>query len=149
MRPIRVSSRGLIPKSPAEIAAEIADLDNWTDFKGYGILPGVAGAEYGLKTDEMVGSRIHVRNTDGSTHIEEILVWDPPERLLLKLREFSRPLSRLADYFTEEWLFELRGDTTQVTRRFEMFPRRALTRPMLWVISRFFRRAIDRHLAQL
>ncbi|HUF39208.1 MAG TPA: hypothetical protein VMN57_11855 [Anaerolineales bacterium] len=34
-------------------------------------------------------------------------------------------------------------------RRFEMFPRSAVSRPFLWLISRFFRMAIERQLEQM
>ncbi|HUF39344.1 MAG TPA: hypothetical protein VMN57_12540 [Anaerolineales bacterium] len=47
----------------------------------------------------MTGLRIRVQNTDGSTYVEEILVWDPPTRIPMKLHEFSPPLGGLADHF--------------------------------------------------
>jgi hypothetical protein len=45
----------------------------------------------------MIGSRIRVRNTDGSQHVEEILKWVPNKELILKLQEFTPPLSYLGD----------------------------------------------------
>ena len=44
----------------------------------------------------MVGTRIRVTNTDGSTHVEEIVEWEPARRIRLRIGGFSPPLSRLA-----------------------------------------------------
>ena len=41
MRPIRFSCTDTLALLPAEIAGQILDLANWTDFTGYGVLPGI------------------------------------------------------------------------------------------------------------
>jgi hypothetical protein len=41
-------------------------------------------------------------------------------------------MSRLAAAFDESWNFERDGDRTHVVRSFEMHPKSALTRPLLW-----------------
>lgn len=149
MGPITFERSVTIPRSADEIAAEIADVARWSEFNGYSILPGIESAEYERRTEDMVGSRVRVRNSDGSEHVEEVLVWDPENRIVMKLHTFTPPLSRLANHFIEEWLFEAEGDTTLVTRKFQMFPRSRLTNPLLWLISLFFRRAITLHLEQM
>ncbi len=45
--------------------------------------------------------------------------------------------SHLATHFEETWEFQSVGDRTRVTRSFELTPKSALTRPLLWVISLF------------
>lgn len=149
MKPIRFELHARILKSPAEIAAEIADLSRWTEFQGYGPLPGIARAEYERRTETMTGSRIRVQNTDGSSHVEEILAWDPGDHILMKLHEFTPPLGRLASHFIEEWRFRPEHGITGVIRRFELHPNSRTARPLLWLISRLFKRAIDHHLAQM
>ena len=149
MKPIRFELHARILKSPAEIAAEIADLSRWTEFQGYGPLPGIARAEYERWTESMTGSRIRVQNTDGSTHLEEILSWDLDDSILMKLHEFSPPLGRLASHFHEEWRFHPENGATAVFRSFELHPRGPAARPLLWLISLLFRKAIDRQLAQM
>ena len=67
----------------------------------------------------------------------------------MTLKEFTRPLSHLATHFVEEWSFQCDETSTHVVRRFQMFPTRPATRPFVWVISLFFRRAIAKHMAQL
>lgn len=149
MRPITFERSRTIRKSATEISSEIADVARWREFRGYGILPGIESAEYEERTDEMVGLRVHVRNTDGSEHIEEIREWDPGRRIVIELGGFTPPLSRLSTHFVEEWVFEEEGNGTLVTRKLQMFPTRPRARPLLWLISLFFRRAIALHLADM
>lgn len=149
MRPIIFQCSQTIPKSAADICAEIADTARWAEFGGYGILPGIENAAYEKRTADMVGSRIRVRNTDGSEHVEEIYKWIPGEAVGMRFGDFTPPLSYLATQFTEEWRFQAANGATHVVRQFQMFPTRSATRPVLWLISHLFRRAIARHLAQM
>ena len=67
----------MIPAPADVICAEIANVDAWNQFGGYGVLPGIEKAMYETRTADMIGSRIRVRNTDGSGHVEEITQWTP------------------------------------------------------------------------
>ena len=149
MRPIRFSCADTLRLSPADLAGRILDVTDWTDFKGYAVLPGIKAAEYEVRTPGVVGSRIRVTNTDGSSHVEEVVEWQPENSLRLRMTEFSAPLSRLATEFVESWAFERAGTATRVTRSFEMHPKSAVARPALWLISLLLRRAIARHLRQM
>jgi hypothetical protein len=40
-------------------------------------------AEFAVKTPEVAGSRIRVSNTAGSSHVEEIVDWQPERRIQL------------------------------------------------------------------
>src|SRR5690606_12072912 len=99
--------------------------------------------------DGVVGSRIRVMNRDGSAHVEEIVEWDVLRRLRLRMHEFSPPLSRLATEFFETWELTRCDAATRVVRSFEMIPRSAWSRPLLWMISKLLKRAIARHLRQM
>ncbi|MDX2245689.1 MAG: hypothetical protein SF052_02865 [Bacteroidia bacterium] len=149
MPPIRFECKKAIALTAAEIANEIANTDRWSEFQGYGVLPGIRKAEYEKRTHTMVGSRIAVENTDGSHHVEEILEWKPGEKITLKLCEFSPPLNRLAAHFLEEWYFTQENNLTHVIRKFQLFPLKPYTQPFLWFISLLFRRAIRAHLDQM
>lgn len=149
MQPIRFACSTVIPATAPEICAAVADVSRWPEFKGYGPLPGIAQAEYEVRTPAMVGSRVRVRNTDGSSHREEIYQWQPEEQISLKLYDFSPPLDRLATHFLEEWYFTRQTNGTQVVRSFQLFPRQPLARPLVWLIARLFKRAIARQLAEL
>jgi hypothetical protein len=62
---------------------------------------------------------------------------------------FSKPLSRLATRFVETWEFEWVGNETKVARSFELNAKSMLTKPVLWIISIFLKRAIARHLTEI
>jgi hypothetical protein len=149
MKPITFTCEATLPQKPEEIASQILDLSRWPDFNGYGPLPGIKQAEFETKTAEIVGTRIRVTNRDGSTHVEEIVEWQPTRRMRLHMSKFSPPVSRLATAFDETWQFEPDGDRTHVVRSFEMHPKSAMTRPLLWLISFLLKRAIARHLEQM
>jgi hypothetical protein len=149
MKPITFACRRAIPQPAEAIADDIADMSRWPEFNGYAFLPGIERAEYETRTAEMVGSRIRVRNRDGSGHVEVITEWQPGRRITMRIGEFTPPLSRLASHFIEDWRFEAAAGGTGVTRSFDLYPARPLTRPFLWLISLFFRRAIDAHLADM
>jgi hypothetical protein len=148
-RPIRFSCSAILPASPVQIAERIARVESWCEFRGYGPIPGIASAVYELRTAELKGSRIRVRNEDRSHHVEEITEWAPNERVVLQLGEFSPPLSSLASRFVEEWEFTPVPEGTRATRSFSLYPRNSLTRLPLWVISRMLRRAAAEHLRHM
>lgn len=149
MKPITFSCTETILLAPEDIAGQILDLAKWTDFKGYGVLPGIKAAAFETRTPGVVGTRIKVANTDGSSHVEEIVEWQPDRRLRLDMKDFSPPLSRLATGFVETWEFERITNGTRVVRSFEMHPKFFLARPVLWLISFLLKRAVARHLSQM
>lgn len=149
MKPITFSCEESLGMPPERIAGQILDLARWPEFEGYGPLPGIRSAEFETRTPEVVGTRIRVTNTDSSTHVEQVVEWEPGRRVRLRMGEFSPPLSRLATGFDETFEFERVGEQTRVVRSFELHPRSGTTRPLLWLISRLLRRAIVRHLRRM
>jgi hypothetical protein len=55
----------------------------------------------------------------------------------------------LATGFVETWEFERVSHETQAARSFELNAKSMLTKPLLWLISFFLKRAIDRHLTEI
>ena len=149
MNPITFSCEETLPLAPEEIARQILDLTKWPDFHGYGPIPGIKVAAFDVQTPGIVGSRIRVTNQDGSSHVEQIVEWEPDHRLRLEMKEFSAPLSRLATWFVETWDFEGVGNETKVTRSFELNAKSILAWPVLWVISFMLKKAIARHLREM
>ena len=98
--------------------------------RGYGVLPGIKAAEFEVRTPGVVGTRIRVTNTDGSSHVEEIVEWEPDRRAPAQMGEFSPPLSRLATGFEETWEFERLGSGTRVVRTFELHPKSSPPGPL-------------------
>lgn len=138
-----------VPLAAEKIAEQILDVTKWMEFRGYGPIPGIKSAVFATRTPNVVGSRIHVTNRDGSSHIEEIVEWQPSRRIQLSMRDFSPPLSRLATGFVETWEFEPIGNETRIVRSFEVNARSMLTKPVLWLISFYLKRAISRHLTEI
>jgi hypothetical protein len=103
MKPITFTCEETQVLAPEDIAQQILDLTKWPEFHGYGPIPGIKVAEFEVQTPGIVGSRIRVTNGDGSSHVEEIVEWEPNHRLRLEMKEFSAPLSRLATGFEETW----------------------------------------------
>jgi hypothetical protein len=149
MKPITFSCEATSSVTPEGIANQILDLANWPDFTGFGLVPGIRTAEFEHRPSTIVGSRIRVTNTDGSSHIEEIVEWNPTHQLQLRMQDFSAPLSRLATRFDETWQFKRTDEATKVTRSFELHAKSPFARPFLWLLSLFLRRAIARHLRQM
>ncbi len=150
-RPVRFQVRATLPQSPQQIADAILDLDQWPAFKGWGPMPGIRSATFERRTDNIVGTRISVTNTDNSTHTEELTIWDPPRTLALRLDGFPSPLSRLATHFDETWRFGPvgTGEPTHAVRTFELHPTSRLTRPLLYPIAAMLRGAIRAQHRQL
>ena len=149
MKPITFACKEAIALAPHEIAEQVFDVKKWPDFHGYGPIPGIETAEFEVRTPNVVGSRIPVTNLDGSTHVEEIVEWQPDQRLQLRMSEFSAPLSFLATDFIETWEFQREANETQVTRSFELNAKSITTKPVLWLISFFLKQAIARHLRKM
>jgi hypothetical protein len=149
MNPITFTCEATLPLIPEAIARQILDLTKWPDFHGYWPIPGIKIAAFDVQTPGIVGSRIRVTNQDGSSHVEEIVEWQPEHRIRLHMKEFSPPLSRLATGFEETWEFKRSGNETHVTRSFRLHAKSVLGRLLLWVISFFLKRAIARHLRQM
>jgi hypothetical protein len=149
MNPITFTCEGTLPLAPEDIARQILDLARWPDFHGYGPIPGIKAAAFDVQTPGVVGSRIRVTNRDGSSHVEEIVEWQPDQRVRLEMMEFSAPLSRLATGFEETWAFQRTGDETHVTRSFRLHAKSVPARLLLWALSFFLKRAIVRHLREM
>jgi hypothetical protein len=149
MRAISFSCEATLPLAPEEIARQILDLANWSAFHGYGPIPGIKLAVFDVQAPCVVGSRIRVTNSDGSSHIEEVVEWQPDYRLGLHMKEFSPPLSRLATRFEETWKFERTEAGTHVIRSFRLLAKSAQAWPLLRLISFFLQVAIARQLREM
>ncbi|GAB5496125.1 MAG: hypothetical protein Phyf2KO_12050 [Phycisphaerales bacterium] len=136
-------------ETPEVVADTILDLAQWSSFRGWGPLPGIRSAEFLEHMPDVVGTRIGVTNTDGSRHVEEIVEWDVGHRLHIRLCEFPKPLSLLADRFDEYWIFGDTADGSLADRVIEIVPRHLLGRMVLPIIGWMLMKAIRRHITDL
>src|SRR5262249_27056412 len=147
--PVTFSCEETFDLAPDEIVRQILDTSKWPDFKGYVFLPGIKKAEFEIRTASILGSRIRVTNTDGSSHIEEIVEWQSDDRRTLLMKFFSPPLSGFATHFDESWDFTPCETSTKVVRRFKLHAKSSLSRLVLLAISWMLKKAIARHMRQL
>jgi hypothetical protein len=149
MRPIHIEISAILTSEPAEICAKILDTEQWRTFTGYSILPGIAHASFEKQTAEIVGSRIRVKNTDGSTHVEEIIEWDVPHQICLRFQEFQPPLQNLAEQFIETWRFRPTPSGVEATRAMDLYPKNWIGWLLLLPISRLMKKAFLQNLQNL
>ena len=148
-RPVVFEHTAEIGFTPSELCDHILDLERWTSFSGYGPLPAIVKAEFEKRTPETKGTVVAITCADGSQHFEEITAWNPPQSFSLKLHNFSPPLVHLATHFDEQWHLRAEQDFTRVVRRFEMYPRKTLYRPLIWAISRLMKNAVASQMKQI
>jgi hypothetical protein len=144
MKPIEIKVVRDIQKSSREICSEFLNTERWSEFTGYSILPGIKNAHFEIRTPTLVGSRIKVQNTDGSSHIEEIIEWDVTNKVAMKFQEFDSPLKYLASHFIETWSFRKSNNGTEVTRSMAMVPKGIFGWLMLVPISRLMKKAFEK-----
>jgi hypothetical protein len=148
MKPIEIRIVVRTQMASQAICAQILDTERWPEFKGYAFLPGIASARFETRTPAVIGSRIRVRNTDGSSHIEEVVEWDTASRIALRFQDFDSPLRHFATHFLEAWEFRATADGAEVTRTMTLYPKNALGRLMLVPISKLMKKALEKHLAE-
>lgn len=148
MRTLEFTCTARLPQSPEQIAEHMLDASRWTDFQGWGPLPGIDSVRL-ERSAEIVGSNFFVTNSDGSTHREEVIEWDVGERLLLRMTDFTAPLRHLASAIDETWTFERREADTLVHRSLAIRSRGLFASILLFPIRAMLRRAIDAHLRTL
>lgn len=149
MKPIEVIVYGATEKTSPEICSIILDMNRWSEFKGYFILPGIKNAGFEVKTPDIIGTRIKVENLDGSSHIEEIIEWDTNSKIVLKFQNFTAPVKYLATQFIEVWKFKKSDNGTEITRIMTMYPKGFLARLLLLPISRLMKKALEQNLCDL
>lgn len=148
MKPIEIKIFGHIQKSSQEICTKFLDTEQWPEFEGYSILPGIKNAHFETRTSDLTGSRIRVQNTDGSSHVEVIIKWDPECGIAMKFQEFDSPLKHLATHFIEEWSFLNSTSGTEVIRTMTMYPKGLFGWLMLIPISNLMKKAFEKNYSQ-
>jgi hypothetical protein len=149
MTPVTFSCEATLPFAADVVMQQNLDVNEWPGFAGYGPIPEIKEARFEVQTPEVVGSRIRVTNRDGSSHVEEIVLWQPPHRLKLVMSGFSPPLSRLASRFEETWELAPNKSGTYVVRTFALHAKSLLGRIALVPISWLLRGAVQRHMRQM
>lgn len=121
------------PATPEETFAFIIDLTRWPLFRGHGPLPGIveATAEGGPVGQ---GTRIRVRNSDGSVHHEVVDTFEPGRRYAVHM-ELAPPVSYVLAGIEETVELQPGGAGTRLRRTFVVTPRSWLTAPVAWLFG--------------
>lgn len=127
--------------------------ENLTSFTGYGPIPGIREARYETDGPAGLGSRRRVLKTDGSAHIEEIIVFERPRRHVSRITGITPPLSWLVGEGEDDWVFsEASGfpGCTEISRTFRFELRSLLAYPVgVVLMGVFLGRAVHRDFANL
>ena len=143
--PVRFSVQARTSMQPSEIIEAFFNVDSWSDFAGWGPIPGIREASIVEQTEARVGTTFAVTNSDGSTHRERVIEFVPNRRLVMRIDGFSAPLHRLAGYFVETWQFERRDGVTDLQRSFELHAKGPITKIFLKLIGFGLKRAVRAH----
>ncbi|MAY02968.1 MAG: hypothetical protein CMQ38_08335 [Gammaproteobacteria bacterium] len=131
--------------SPESLCENIFDAGQWSSFRGYGPIPGIARVSKDSSGDSELGTVFHVENLDGSSHDEEVIEYIPGQLIKMHMHNFSAPLDRLASHFTERWDFQHLDNKTVITRSMELHEKNILGGILLRIISVFLKKALKRH----
>ncbi|GDX82525.1 hypothetical protein LBMAG42_43360 [Deltaproteobacteria bacterium] len=144
---IQFSTESNAPGSPEAAFAFICDLTRWPLFTGYGPLPGIVEAT--VEGAVTLGSRIRVRNTDGSVHHEVVERFEPGRRYTIRM-ELNPPVSYVMASIEEDVELTAAASGTRIRRTFVLRPRSWFTAPIAWLFGGvLLPRAVARHNARM
>lgn len=149
-KPLVVEQSRTIPMGQADVFRDMVPMPLPELFsKWYGPIPPIKETRDQTGDWDAVGqSRTVVLVGDGSMH-EQLTSFDPPSAFGYTLSDIKGPLSPLVDHVDGVWLFEPIGNGTNVTWRWTIYPRSALTAPLLPVFGRLWKGYARQSLAEL
>jgi hypothetical protein len=126
------------------------DAANFVSFTGFGIVPGIKEASYITPGPPALGARRRIVKTDGTEHIEEIIVFEQPARHSSRITGLKPPFSWLVTSGEDDWRFAAERGGTAVERDFSF----ELTTPLAWIaafplLQIFMREAVRRDLREI
>ena len=137
-------TESVVHSSPARTFALICDVSRWSLFRGLGPIPGIAEASLPCDGPMGLGTRVRVRNTDGSIHHERVVRFDPG-RLYEVHMELSPPGSWVMHSIEETVELSPWSGGTRMVRRFTLNPRSFLTAPLVLLLRSLLQRAVEDH----
>jgi len=138
--PVVVEQSRAIPISPDEALAKTLPIPLPSLFpRWYGPIPPIK-AVHGQAGDwATVGQTRTISLTGGGTLRETLTRVDPPHSFGYTLDNIRSALTPLIDHVEGEWIFAPHGTGTNVTWRWTLHPKSALTAPLLPVFGRIWR----------
>jgi hypothetical protein len=124
----------ILRRPPGEVFDFICDLSRWPLFRGYGPIPGIEEARLPEGDAMAVGSRVRVRNTDGSVHHEVVTRLEPGRAFAVRM-ELSPPASLVLARIEETVDLTPVPGGTRMVRSFTTTPRSSLVAPLAWLVG--------------
>lgn len=121
------------------------DAASMTSFVGYGPIPGIREARYLTAGPPALGSKRTVLKTDGTSHLEEITVFERPARHVTRITGLSGLFRVIVRGLQDVWEFRESAAGTLIVRSF-VVDARAPALPLALVLVPLLRKAVQRDL---
>ncbi|OBI39355.1 SRPBCC family protein [Mycobacterium colombiense] len=105
----------------------------------YGPFPPIKEVREQTGAWDAAGQTRVVHLAGGATMREELTSVDPPRSFSYRLSEVTGPMALLVDHVLGEWIFAPAGGGTEITWRWDIRPRSALTAWALPVLGRMWK----------
>jgi hypothetical protein len=139
-QPLVVEQSRTIPLGQDDVFREMVPLPLPELFRRwYGPIPPIKEVRDQTGDWDAVGQARTLVLVGGGSMREELTRFDPPHSFGYTLSDIKGPLSPLVGGVDGEWIFEPLGSGTNVTWRWTIHPRRALTAPLLRVFGMLWR----------
>ncbi len=103
-------------------------VENMTSFVGFGPIPGIVSARWLEGGGPAPGARREVTKSDGTTHLEEMVTYEPPGRHCARITGLAAPFAWLVREIRDDFWLVADAGGTRVDRIF----RAELTVPLAW-----------------
>jgi Polyketide cyclase / dehydrase and lipid transport len=138
--PLMVERARTIPLGQADVFRDMVPMPLPVLFRRwYGPIPPIKETRNQTGDWDAVGQSRTVVLVGGGSMQETLTRYDPPRSFSYTLSDVKGPLSPLVDHVEGEWTFETVGSGTNVTWRWTIHPRTALTAPLLPVFGKLWK----------
>ncbi|HXE71430.1 MAG TPA: SRPBCC family protein [Candidatus Nitrosotenuis sp.] len=120
-----------------------------TSFEGYGPIPGILWARWRDEGGPRLGAVRDVGKTDGTVHVEEMVVFDLPTRHSARITGLKPPLSLLVREIYDDFVLRPDRDGTRLERTFSTCLTSRLVLPLALALKPLLRRALRRDLRNI
>ncbi|RDH78116.1 SRPBCC family protein [Mycolicibacterium moriokaense] len=139
-KPLQVEQARNLPLSQADVFRDLVPMPLPELFRRwYGPIPPIKETRNQTGGWDAVGQSRTVVLVGGGSMQETLTRYDPPRSFAYTLSDVKGPLSPLVDHIDGEWTFETVGAGTNVTWRWTIHPRSALTAPLLPVFGKLWK----------
>jgi carbon monoxide dehydrogenase subunit G len=130
---------------PQSVWRLLTDIHKMPMFSGFGPIPGIQSARWVVGESCLEGAARQVRNTDGSTHIEDVVIAAPPSRLEDRIHGFTSPFRLLVREVRDRFELVPKDGATVLERTFAIELKSPVWLPVAAMLVPLLRQAVRRH----